>query len=197
MNIQFLVLHHTATKGAGDGETEWDTIKRLCQERRGSTYICDYHFGVGPTGKLFIGTAVSAPCWHCGDDFINQSSLAVACIGNFELSPMPEPQKSQLLQLIGELQTQYPKAKIKFHKEIVATLCPGKYFPYQESLNIQLPKHRFSDVPPSHIFYSAINMVVQKKIMNGDKEGTFRPSDPVLRGELAQVFVNFLNRDEP
>jgi len=77
-------------------------------------------------------------------------------------------------------------------KEIVATLCPGKYYPYTEVLNYQLPTLRFRDVPHSYIFYPAIELIAQKGIMNGDSEGTFRPGDPVTRGELAQVMVNFL-----
>ena len=187
-----IVLHHTATGGVGDGSEEWNTIISVCKQRRGSTYICDYHYGVGPTGKLFCGQPVSNPCWHCGNDEINKVSLAVACIGNFEEYLMPLTQKNRLIQLIRDLKVLYPNAKLMFRKEIVATLCPGKYYPYTEVLNYQLPAIRFPDVPHSYLFYPAIELVAQKGIMNGDSEGTFRPFDPVTRGELAQVMVNFL-----
>jgi hypothetical protein len=194
MKISAIVLHHTATRGAGDGSEEWNSIISLCKQRRGSPYICDYHYGVGPYGALLTGQPLSSPCWHCGDDSINNASLAVACIGNFEDRIMPSAQRVRLIQLIRDLKTQHPDAKIMFHKEIVPTLCPGKHYPYSEINNLLLPSLRFRDVPTSNIFYPAIEVVAQKGIIKGDTEGTFRPGDPVTRGELAQVMVNFLTQ---
>lgn len=194
MNIGTIVLHHTATRGSGDGEQEWNAMMSACQQRRGSNYLCDYHYGIGPGGKLFCGQPISSPCWHCGNDEINQSSLAVACIGNFEEQVMSSAQKNRLIQLIRELKALYPQANLKFHKEIVPTLCPGKNFPYTEVIRFQLPALRFKDVPTTYLFYPAIEQIAQKEIMKGDSEGTFRPSDPVTRGELAQVMVNFLTQ---
>lgn len=196
MNIDYIVLHHTASAGITDGEKEWNAIKSACQQRRGSNYICDYHYGIGPTGNLYPGQPTNQPCWHCGDDDINNRSLAVACVGNFEEHQMPVLQKNRLIQYLQDLKAQYPKAKIMFHKEIVATLCPGKYYPYAEirNLNDQVPGQRFTDVSTTYLFYPAIEAVVKKGIMNGDSEGTFRPNDPVTRGELAQVIANFLTQ---
>ena len=194
MNINYIILHHTATPGKGDGELEWNTIMKLCQQRRGEDYLCDYHFGIGPTGRLFTGQITTNPCWHCGIDAINLASLAVACIGNFEQSPMPDLQRTQLILLLQKLKFNYPGAKINLHKDIVPTLCPGKYFPSEEVQARINSTNRFSDLTPDNIFYPAIQEIVQKGIMVGDREGTFRPKEMVSREELAQVITNLLKK---
>jgi len=47
----------------------------------------------------------------------------------------------------------------------------------------------FDDVPAASWSASAIAAVVQKGLMVGDEQGSFRPNDPVSREELAAVFV--------
>lgn len=191
MQINTIILHHTATPGKGTGELEWLAIKKSCQAKRGASYLCDYHYGIGPTGLLLIGQREDKPCWHCGVDEINKTSLAVACVGNFEEQPMPIQQESRLITLLRDLKNRYPGACIKLHKELVATLCPGRLFPSQRILTAILNK-KFSDVSPEYIFCRAIDALVEKGIMSGDSEGTFRPSDPVSRGEMAQVLYNLI-----
>jgi len=199
MNILTIVLHHTATPGHGTGGSEWEAIQQACQAKRGGEYVCDYHWGVGPTGDLFPGQPESKPSWHCGVDAINNTSLGIACIGNFEENPMPSLQFDRLAQLVKSIKQKYPKAVIKLHREIVPTLCPGKLYPNQklfDSLQPPIPKPSkvFHDILPNHIFYPAIIALVSRGIMNGDSEGTFRPDDPVTRGELAQVIWNIVRK---
>ena len=43
----------------------------------------------------------------------------------------------------------------------------------------------FGDVPPSHQFYGAINAISNAGITNGFPDGTYRPNDPVNRGQMA------------
>ena len=194
MTIQSIVLHHTATSGIGDGGQEWSAIMTACKQRRGSPYICDYHYGIGPTGVLFYGQPISHPCWHSGDDLINQSSLAVACIGNFQETTMPVLQLNRLLGLIRELKNTFPGARFIFHFEIVSTLCPGKHYPIKEVMKIVKSTSRFWDVPDTHLFYPAIELVSSKGIMKGDLEGSFRPDEGITRGEMAQVLANALSQ---
>jgi hypothetical protein len=199
MNIKTIVLHHTASPGAGDGSLEWKAISDACQAKRRPkypNYICDYHFGIGPTGEVFLGQQVTDPAWHCGVDAINNESLAVACIGNFEESPMGVQQEKALINLMVKLKKQYPQACVMLHKEIVATLCPGRFYPTRRVLDAlskvnQTTKKIFTDLSPENIFCHAIDEIVAKGIMNGDSEGTFRPNEFVTRGELAQVLYNW------
>jgi hypothetical protein len=194
--IHYLVLHHTATTGLGDGSAEWAQIMATCQTKRGPTYRCDYHYGIGPTGVRFEGQWESLVAYHSGDDPINNHSLGIACIGNLERNDIPAPQQRTLLKTLLELRLRFPGVKLMLHREIVATLCPGKYFPEQEVKLYFTKGSRFSDVSPEHLFCQAIEAVVAKGLMNGDQEGTFRPNDPVLRGELAQVLWNWMSLGE-
>lgn len=205
MKIKTIVLHHTATSGTGDGSGEWVAIKRNIHPKRPPEYLCDYHWGIGPTGVVFPGQLENNPCWHCGNDDINNASLAVACIGNFEEHPMGVEQERALIDFILVLKRKYPLAWVRIHKEIVATNCPGRFYPTRKVLDALAGlrgsgsgsvggKKRFSDLDESNIFYNAIMVVVGKGIMNGDSEGTFRPSEFVTRGELAQVLCNYMEK---
>jgi len=192
MDIKTIVLHHTATEARGNGSEVWEAIKRNVHPKRPPEYICDYHWGIGPTGIIYPGQPENQPCWHCGMDLINNESLAVSCIGNFELNPMGVEQEKALIAKILELKRKYPLAGVRLHKEIVSTNCPGQFFPARKVLDALFARKQFSDLPETNIFYKAITQVVAKGIMNGDGagEGTFRSNDPVTRGELAQVLCN-------
>jgi hypothetical protein len=193
--INYIVLHHTASQGIGDGSVEWNQICHNCHQVRGGDYLCDYHYGIGPTGILFEGQLESNPSWNCGNDDINYETIAVACIGNSELNPMSGPQKNRLFQTVRELKLRFPQAKVMLHQEIVPTLCPGKNYPIKELLAFIQPITFFSDLKTSHLFYKAIQYVVAQGLMKGDSEGTFRPTDPITRGELAQVLWNGRNKE--
>ena len=43
----------------------------------------------------------------------------------------------------------------------------------------------FGDVPPSHQFYGPISAISNAGITNGFPDGTYRPNDPVNRGQMA------------
>jgi len=178
MLVKTIVLHHTATPGLGDGSSEWQAIKKACQTKRGGDYQGDYHYGIGPKGDLFEGQLERNPCWHCGDDTINHESLAIACIGNFELNPMGKAQKNRLIQTVRELQRRFPRAVLKLHKEIVPTLCPGQFYPTIQEITSGGTEMIFSDLSLSDIFYPAICAVVKKGVMHGPAK---EPSDPMTR----------------
>jgi len=46
----------------------------------------------------------------------------------------------------------------------------------------------FSDVPPDHIFYADIEKMAAQKVINGFPDGTFRPNNPITRGQAAAMF---------
>ena len=47
---------------------------------------------------------------------------------------------------------------------------------------------RFSDVPTDHQYYDAVEWAATNGITVGYPDGTYRPDDPVSRGEMA-VFL--------
>jgi hypothetical protein len=120
--------------GIDDGSQEWNQLRKSCQLIRGVDYSCDYHYGIGPTGEQFEGQLDSNPGFHCGNDKINDESIAVACIGNFERNNMGIQQKIQLIKTLRKLMLRFPDAKVMLHNEIEATLCPGINYPIKELL---------------------------------------------------------------
>lgn len=193
MKVEAIVIHHTATNGKGDGSAEWQAICLACQRRRGPNYLCDYHYGIGPTGKIFNGQPPDKVSYHCGDDYLNEHSLAVSFIGNFQENVISPAQFTSGVSFLKGIISKYKGVKLLKHNDIVATLCPGKNFPFAELRNkIYSNDKLFPDVDERMWYADAIKKVVELGLMKGDSEGTFRPDEPITRAELAQVLLNLL-----
>src|SRR5918996_2812237 len=68
----------------------------------------------------------------------------------------------------------------------VALLVPG----------VALASHQFSDVPDGHSFHDDIDWLADYGITTGFGDGTFRPSDPVTRGQMARFLHRLSNEFE-
>jgi len=141
--IEYIILHHSATVSRLDDEdvTGEKLAKVICKRAREHWkedakhgYKCDYHFIVGPTGKVFKGQPIEKPAWNCGNYRINLISIAVCALGNFEKIEMPKAQKESIIRLVRKLKDEFnvPIENILPHREIVATECPGKNYPLDE-----------------------------------------------------------------
>lgn len=196
MKVEAIVIHHTATGVKGDGSAEWQAICLACQRRRGPSYICDYHYGIGPTGKIFNGQPPDKVSYHCGDDYLNEHSIAVSFIGNFQENIMNATQLNAGASFLKGLINKYKGAKLLKHNDIVATLCPGKNFPFTELMAKINSNNQslFPDVSGNEWYAEAIKKVVELGLMKGDSEGTFRPNEPVTRAELAQALLTFYEK---
>ena len=71
-----------------------------------------------------------------GNTKINQESISICLVGNFDESKPTPKQIESLINLISNLQKQYhiPSGMILLHKDVDKnqTGCPGKYFPARE-----------------------------------------------------------------
>lgn len=134
MNPIAIVLHHSATPQ----NTSWEQISSW-----GKNGYADYHFGVDYTGKIYTGCPINQVAAHCGLDqgidysesgVYNQNSLAICAIGNFEIQTMSQAQINGIVKCIRNIRIQFPKVFLKLHRELVATACPGKNYPFKEIL---------------------------------------------------------------
>ncbi|MBP9758275.1 S-layer homology domain-containing protein [Candidatus Dojkabacteria bacterium] len=48
----------------------------------------------------------------------------------------------------------------------------------------------FSDVPIDYVYKDAVNYVQEEGIVNGYSDGTFRPGNPITRGEFTKIIIN-------
>jgi uncharacterized delta-60 repeat protein len=55
----------------------------------------------------------------------------------------------------------------------------------------------YSDVPPGSPFYSFVTCLANRGIIAGYADGTFRPGNPVTRGQLAKIVSNAAGYSEP
>lgn len=55
----------------------------------------------------------------------------------------------------------------------------------------------FSDVPAGSTFHSFVDCLACKGIINGYSDGTFRPNNPVTRGQLAKIVSNAAGLADP
>jgi hypothetical protein len=55
----------------------------------------------------------------------------------------------------------------------------------------------FSDVPPTHTFYSFIRCLACRHIISGYADGTFRPGNNITRGQIAKMVSNAAGFNEP
>ena len=145
--LTHMVLHHSATDATlGNGDPEgaalWAAIKHNHQRHWAKAvpgYICDYHFGVGPTGIVFAGQPPAMVAFNCGNARLNAVSIAVCFLGNFQVARMPAAQYSAGVQLLSSLYAHYniPLSHIMLHREVPDertgipgfTACPGRWFP--------------------------------------------------------------------
>jgi hypothetical protein len=149
--LKYIILHHSGTSATNgindpDGKQIFEAICRNHHERavkeqwlinyveegREEDYIVDYHYLIGPTGKVFEGQPIEMVGYHCGNKIMNLESIGICSLGDFEKTIPPKLQVDALVDLIVDLIKKYkiPIENIKKHKDIVNTDCPGKYFPY-------------------------------------------------------------------
>ena len=57
-------------------------------------------------------------------------------------------------------------------------------------------KQSFSDVPPQHFAYEAVEYLKERQILSGYSDGTFRPGAKVNRAEALKIIVNQLLSDD-
>jgi uncharacterized delta-60 repeat protein len=56
---------------------------------------------------------------------------------------------------------------------------------------------QFSDVPSGSTFYDYVRCLACREIISGYSDGTFRPGNPVTRGQLAKIVSNSAGYSEP
>lgn len=125
-----IILHHRV----GDGDVEG--IDRI-HKNNGWTCI-GYHFYVRKDGTIYRGRQEDAVGAHAYGS--NSTSIGICAEGNFEIDIMPAEQKNSIIELLGYLKGKYGITKVLRHKDVNATACPGKNYPFDEIVNGKTPE---------------------------------------------------------
>jgi len=135
---KYIVIHHSGTK-IGNAEI-FDRYHR--QEKKMPEGLA-YHFVIGngtksPNGQVEVGKRwhkkISGP--HCFDPKMNEDSIGICMVGDFNKAKPTKAQIIALTELIKKLQKDYkiPATNIILHSEVDKgkTDCPGAKFSLQE-----------------------------------------------------------------
>ncbi len=87
-----------------------------------------YHYFVRKDGSVYRGRPENTVGAHAGGH--NSDSVGVCFEGNFETEMMPAAQSAAGAALIKEIKSRYGTVSIIRHKDVNATACPGKNFPF-------------------------------------------------------------------
>lgn len=94
-----------------------------------------YHFFVSKDGSIYRGRPLDTVGAHTQG--FNSVSVGVCFEGKYHSTDisMPSAQLTAGRELLAYLRKLYPKAAVKGHRDLMATDCPGQYFPYNELVN--------------------------------------------------------------
>lgn len=91
---------------------------------------CGYNLIIYKDGTVHEGRPLNAVGAHASGH--NSRSVGVCCIGRYDVETMPKEQLDAAKQVQAYLKGLYPGAATKRHKDVNATSCPGKNFPFSE-----------------------------------------------------------------
>lgn len=194
--IKALVIHHAGGSwGDLSGKDVRDSVVREAHNWSTGYYKTMYHYLVSKNGKVWNDAFDNDILPHCGLDYSeywinNQNSIAVSVIGNYSKELMPDAQYYSVLDTIVKLKRKYPKAVIKLHKELVATDCPGKNYPFDRLIKDLGVCLMYKDVDPKAWYFKAISWMIQKGFIKGNEKGLIQPLKYISKAELAQILYN-------
>jgi len=135
-----LVLHHTATDTGSVASI--DAVHRTRTDRLGKPWLgIGYHFVIGNGRGMPDGQIEPTFRWaqqlqgaHAGDANLNASAIGICLVGDFNQAPPTGRQIDSARRLVEALRIRYGigLARVVAHRQVKATDCPGKLFPWQQ-----------------------------------------------------------------
>ena len=124
-----IVIHHTASSFT----TTWQDIQRWHLER-GWAGI-GYHYVIHADGIIYRGRPEDKAGAHAYQDAkheANSDGIGICIVGNFETGVPTEAQLASTVDLVRDIRTRHPGISVIGHRDVMATACPGRNFPWVE-----------------------------------------------------------------
>lgn len=157
-----IILHHRA----GNGDVEG--IDKI-HKNQGWTCI-GYHFYVRKDGSIYRGRKEDTVGAHAYGS--NYTSIGICAEGNFETDIMSEAQKNSIKELVAYLKNKYNISTVKRHKDVNATACPGKNYPFDEIVDNSEDNKNEASSSNKKSNETIANEVIAGKWGNGDARKT-------------------------
>lgn len=128
-NVDIIALHHSAS-----GLNLTPDMIHSGHLKLGWAGI-GYHFVITPDGKVYMGRPITAVGANVAGH--NSHVIGICFIGNFDINKNV-PTQAQIKsgqELIIDL-FKIKKFMIKGHRDLMATACPGRFFPMDKLKNL-------------------------------------------------------------
>lgn len=173
----YIILHHEA----GNGSVEDVHNYHLSKGWKGIAY----HYFVRKDGTIYRGRPEDTSGGHTTG--YNHNSIGICAEGNFELETMSDAQRDALHALVLDVRTRYPDTQTVRHRDLAATACPGKNYPFdfiaKEDENVTNPIYaKRNDVKEQAPWgLATFDKLVDKGYLEGEAEGVYNISREMLR----------------
>jgi hypothetical protein len=121
--IDMIVLHHADASSCTAKDIHW---WHIC---RGYSGI-GYHYFINKKGEIYKGRPDNVIGAHAKG--YNSTSIGVCFEGRYNKEVIPQAQLQAGKELVEYLKKKYNITKVKKHKDLMATDCPGNLFPFEE-----------------------------------------------------------------
>lgn len=119
--IDAVVIHHAA----GNGSVEDIHKLHLANDWWG----IGYHYYIRKDGTIYRGRPEKFVGSHAGsNNDYNSHSIGICFEGNFEVETPTEAQINAGRWLVSDIKSRYEIKEILGHKDLTATVCPGRNF---------------------------------------------------------------------
>lgn len=120
---EMIVLHHAAAKSCSAEKVhQWHL-------NNGWSGI-GYHYFIRKDGQIYRGRPENVVGAHATN--YNSKSIGICFEGDFTVENVPKAQLEAGKELVAYLKDKYKITNVKGHKDLMATSCPGKNFPFNE-----------------------------------------------------------------
>lgn len=119
-----IVLHHAAAKSC--------TVEDVHRWHLNNGWSgIGYHYFVSKLGGIYQGRPENV--WGAHSAGHNACSIGICAEGDYDIElEMPAPQKESIIALCKDILTRRSGIRIVGHRDLNATLCPGKNYPFDE-----------------------------------------------------------------
>lgn len=167
-----IILHHAA----GNGTAESIHKYHVSLDWKGIAY----HYYVRKDGTIYRGRPEDTVGGHTSG--YNSRSIGVCAEGNFETDVMSDAQRDAIRALVLDIRTRYPDTKTIKHKDVAATACPGKNYPF-DYIAAADPDPEDTPVEPTLDWETEKALARDWAMLKGISDGE-RPNDNVTRQEM-------------
>lgn len=173
----YIILHHEA----GNGSVEDVHNYHLSKGWKGIAY----HYFVRKDGTIYRGRPEDTSGGHTTG--YNHNSIGICAEGNFELEAMSDAQRDALHALVLDVRTRYPDTQTVRHRDLAATACPGKNYPFdfiaKEGENVTNPVYVNRDDVKEQAPWglATFDKLVKMGYLEGEAEDVYNISREMLR----------------